>query len=648
MEISSKPKRLKIKWFSLVRITGLFLVLGYHFFQNTYPGGFVGVDVFFAFSGFLITSLMFDEFAASGSFKLGSFYQRRFYRIVPPLILSVLIVMPFTYLVGTDFITGIGKQIAAAFGFVTNYFEIATGGSYENNFIPHLFVHTWSLAVEMHFYIIWGFLVYLFSKAIHFIPGGRHQQLKTFRSIIFLISAIFALASIFGMKIGGEGLKDFSPVYFSSLTHCFPFFIGAVLSTVTGVSTLPHSFEKHIAEKWTAPRAILLMAAAFVGLLVITFKLDFSASFTYPYGMVLAVLLAAAMICGARILHEKTPNVSEPWLFGFLADCSYSVYLYHWPLYVIFSHKMSNGWAAVWTIVLSFLFAAFSYYLVEPLVAGRKGHLFGYRVSGKAITLPLTALIAGLLVATGFTENKAPQMSKLERNLWIGGIYQDADGVKAAQDTVMAQVASPKTKKKDEAEQKTDTNDYRKYNKQSTAEKFKLPPGVSIIGDSVTLGTRRYLEPHVADAQVDAEGDRKLDQAHGVMMEQQKNNTLREFVVICVGTNSLNDYEEQAKKIIADLKPGHKLVFMTPYDKTATASWNSTKLGEFERTLPAKYKWITIADWGKIAPQHPEVFNGTDGVHFAGRAAGDRLYAKVVNDGLIAAAKKPGKPAEKD
>lgn len=96
METLNKPKRLRIKWFSLVRITGLFLVLGYHFFQNTYPGGFVGVDVFFAFSGFLITSLMIDEFSSSGSFGLKSFYQRRFYRIVPPLILSVLIVIPFT------------------------------------------------------------------------------------------------------------------------------------------------------------------------------------------------------------------------------------------------------------------------------------------------------------------------------------------------------------------------------------------------------------------------------------------------------------------------------------------------------------------------------------------------------------------------
>lgn len=641
METLNKPKRFKIKWFSLVRITGLFLVLGYHFFQNTYPGGFVGVDVFFAFSGFLITSLMIDEFSSSGAFGLKSFYQRRFYRIVPPLILSVLIVIPFTYLVGSDFITGIGKQIAAAFGFVTNYFEIATGGSYENNFIPHLFVHTWSLAVEMHFYIIWGFIVYLFSKTIHFVSGGRRKQTQSFRIIIMLVSAFFAIASIVGMKIGGQGLKDFSPVYFSSLTHCFPFFLGAVLATLTGIATLPDSFARQVKEKWTAFSAVLLMLAGLVGLLIITFKLDFSATFTYPYGMVLAVLLAMVMILGARILHEKTPNIKEPWLFGFLADCSYSVYLYHWPLYVIFSHRMSNGWAAIWTTVLSFLFAAFSYYLVEPLIAGRRGHLFGQRVSGKALTLPLTALIAVLLVITGVTAHNAPRMSKLERNLWIGGIYQDADGVKSAKDTVMAQVQPPK--KKPATKQKTDTNDYRGHNKKSMAAKYKLPSGVSIIGDSVTLGTRRYLEPHVADAVVDAEGDRKLNQAHEVMVEQQKNNTLREFVVICVGTNSLNDYEQQAKKIIADLKPGHKLVFMTPYDKTATASWNSTKLAQFERPLPDKYDWITIADWGKIAPQHPEVFDGTDGVHFAGRAVGDRLYAKVINDGLIDAAKKPAK-----
>ncbi|HIW88847.1 MAG TPA: acyltransferase [Candidatus Ligilactobacillus excrementipullorum] len=644
MEISNKPSKTKIKWFSLVRITGLFLVLGYHFFQNTYPGGFVGVDVFFVFSGFLITSLMIDEFHNSGRFKLGSFYQRRFYRIVPPLVLSVLLVVPLTYLVGPDFITGLGKQVAAAFGFVTNYFEIATGGSYENNFIPHLFLHTWSLAVEMHFYIVWGLIVYLFSKLVHLFFGHSRSQNGVFRGGIVVLATVLTITSIVAMKVGGTGLKDFSPVYFSSVTHSFPFFLGAILGSLTGISTLTGSFTRWLRKWGSVPLGMLLMVVGLAGILIITFTLDFSAAFTYPYGMVLAVLLGAMMILGARILHEETPGVKEPWIFGFIADCSYSVYLYHWPLYVIFSHKMSNGWAAVLTTVLSFVFAALSYYLVEPLVAGRKGHFFGQRVGGRVLTIPLTVIAAGLFVVTGFTVRQAPVMSALERHLWIGGVYQDFDGVKEAQTTVLAQVAPPK--KKQPAKQDTDTNDYRAFNKQSTASKYQIPTGVSIIGDSVTLGTRRYLEPHVADSQVDAEGNRKLNEAYTTMMNQQKNKTLREFVVIAVGTNSLNDYQEQLEKIIKDLKPGHKLVIMTPYDQSATASWNSTKLGVLERKLPAKYDWITIADWGKNAAAHPEVFDGTDGVHFAGRASGDKLYAETVNDGLIAAAKKPGKPAK--
>lgn len=157
---------MRIKWFSLVRITGLILVLTYHFFQTKFTGGFIGVDVFFTFSGFLITALMVDEFVKANDFKLMAFYKRRFYRIVPPLFISVLVVLPLTYLIDHDFVTGIGKQIAAALSFTTNYFEIATSGSYENKFIPHLFVHTWSLAVEMHFYIIWGLSLSLLPKLV--------------------------------------------------------------------------------------------------------------------------------------------------------------------------------------------------------------------------------------------------------------------------------------------------------------------------------------------------------------------------------------------------------------------------------------------------------------------------------------------------
>ena len=130
--------KMRVKWFSLVRITGLLLVLLYHFFQKAFPGGFIGVDIFFTFSGFLITSLLIDEFARSKAIDLRGFLKRRFYRIVPPLVLMILIVMPFTLLIRRDFVAGIGTQIAAAFGFMTNFYEILSGGNYESQFIPHL------------------------------------------------------------------------------------------------------------------------------------------------------------------------------------------------------------------------------------------------------------------------------------------------------------------------------------------------------------------------------------------------------------------------------------------------------------------------------------------------------------------------------
>ena len=76
---------MRIKWFSLVRITGLLLVLLYHYFQDVFPGGFIGVDIFFTFSGFLITALLIDEFARKKEIDIQGFFKRRFYRIVPPL-----------------------------------------------------------------------------------------------------------------------------------------------------------------------------------------------------------------------------------------------------------------------------------------------------------------------------------------------------------------------------------------------------------------------------------------------------------------------------------------------------------------------------------------------------------------------------------
>lgn len=618
---------MRIKWFSLVRITGLVLVLTYHFFQNQFPGGFIGVDIFFTFSGFLITALMVDEFGRSRDFKLLAFYRRRFYRIVPPLVLSVLLVVPLTFLVGRDFVTGLGRQIAAALGFVTNYFEIATGGSYENKFIPHLFVHTWSLAVEMHFYIIWGILAFVIAKAVqHWAPPTRHQtstaSLPMFRLALFILAIGLAVYSFMSMFLRAAGLSDFSPVYFSSVTHGFPFFVGSALGTVTGIRYVAPSFQRSW-RAWTWQSAAGVMALSALTLIVLGDLLQFDQLITYRGGLLLATLLACVMIFSARVLHEKTPNVPEPKPITFLADVSYSVYLFHWPLYVIFSHLMTNWVAALVTTILSIVLSALSYYSLEPLIAGKPAHFFKWPLQWRLVKWPFLILTAGLTLLTIQVTRTAPQLSRLETNLWLSGITQDVDKLNATQAIATAKPAPAV--------------------KAATVTGTKPAKGVSIIGDSVTLGTRDYLGAHVADSSIDAEGDRTMDLAYKVMMEQQKNHLLREYVVICIGTNALNDYQEQLMKVVNDLAPGHKLVLMTPYNAQATASWNSSKLGELERSLPKKYNFITIADWGKAAPKHPDAFKGTDGVHFGGIHAGDVAYAQVINDALKVAQTRPAK-----
>lgn len=333
---------MRIKWFSLVRITGLLLVLLYHFFKTKFTGGFIGVDIFFTFSGYLITALLIDEYNRDKKIDLVGFYRRRFYRIVPPMVLMVLVVMPFTLLVRNDFRAMIGQQIAATIGFMTNIYEIVTGGNYESQFIPHLFVHTWSLAIEVHFYILWGLLVWLLARQ-QFSPNK-------FRSILFITSsAIFGL-SFLSMFIGAFFVSNFSTLYFSSFSHSFPFFLGAVFATLTGIKTTTIRFKKNI-QLWSKQRVLLLIAVSIFFLLILTFALDFNNIFTYLFGFVLASLFASTMIYGTRILSDQLPDVEEPKILTYIADISYGMYLFHWPFYIIFSQLVPNALAAFLTVL---------------------------------------------------------------------------------------------------------------------------------------------------------------------------------------------------------------------------------------------------------------------------------------------------------
>ena len=603
---------MRIKWFSLIRITGLLLVLLYHFFQTIFPGGFFGVDVFFTFSGFLITSLLLEEFSQKGEIDIIGFFRRRFYRIFPPVVMMVLVIMPFTFLVRQDYVAGIGGQIAGVLGFMTNFYEMLTGGSYESQFIPHLFVHNWSLAVEVHYYILWGLAVWFLSK--------RAKSSGQLRGTIFLLSSAAFIISFLSMFIGSFIVSSYSTVYFSSLTHVYPFFLGSVLATVIGVRhTTP--LLKRLNRTLDLRKTLLVFGAGLGVLLLLTFFVKFTYLFAYLFGFLLASLAAILMIVAARVLHDKTPTIEEPKVISFLADTSYAVYLFHWPFYIIFSQLMSNLPAVILTTIFSYLFATLSFYVIEPLIAGKSSKLLRMAKEiphikpifvGSAGVLGLITLVVILI---------APQVGAFETDLTVNGLKQ-------------AQTNLARTKTVADQEE---------------ASRYNIAEGVSIIGDSVTLRATPGLQEVLPDAQTDAQVSRNTKQASAIMLYNSQNKALPKVVVVATGVNNPEDYKADLDFLISNLPKGHQLVLVTPYegDKSQETQPYVEKYASYAREVAQQYPYVEVADWNQVSKDNPDIWKGTDQVHFGKDNTkleeGAKLYAETIASAIKALEDKPVK-----
>ena len=603
---------MRIKWFSLIRITGLLLVLLYHFFQTIFPGGFFGVDVFFTFSGFLITSLLLEEFGQKGKIDILGFFRRRFYRIFPPVVLMILVVMPFTFLVRQDYVAGIGGQIAGVLGFMTNFYEMLTGGSYESQFIPHLFVHNWSLAVEVHYYILWGLAVWLMSKQAK--TGGQ------LRGMVFLLSSITFVVSFLSMFIGSFIVSSYSTLYFSSLTHVYPFFLGSVLATLIGVRhTTP--LLKRLNQTLDLKQTLLVFSAGLGVLLLLTFFVKFNYLFAYLLGFLLASIAALLMIVAARLLHEKTPTIEEPKVIRFLADTSYAVYLFHWPFYIIFSQLMSNLPAVILTTIFSYLFASLSFYVIEPFIAGKNSSLL-QKVKEIPHIQPIFAGSVGFLsLLTLIVMLIAPQVGAFETDLMVNGLNQAQTNI---------------TRTKTMADQ-------------AEASRYNIADGVSIIGDSVTLRATPGLKEVLPDAQTDGQVSRNTKQANAIMLNHSQNKVLPKIVVIATGVNNPEDYKADIDSLITNLPKGHQLVLVTPYegDKTQATQPYVEQYASYVREVAQKYPYIEVADWNQVSKDHPDIWKGTDQVHFGSDNTkleeGAKLYAETIASAIKALADKPVK-----
>ena len=594
---------MRIKWFSLVRVTGLLLVLLYHFFKGIFPGGFIGVDVFFAFSGFLITALLIDEFTKKQTIDYQAFLRRRFYRIVPPMVFMLLAVMPLTFLVRPDFIASIGTQILASIGFVTNFYEMLSGGNYESQFIPHLFVHTWSLAIEVHYYILWALGAWFLSKKV--------KKAGQFRGLLFLSSLVLFLLSALAMTIGAFLTDNFSSIYFSTFTHVFPFFIGSALATLTGINNTTGGFKK-LTRNWDTRKVLTVFAGSFGVLLLLTFILHFENRLTYAVGFLIASIAATSMILSARLLHEKTPDLKEPAIITFIADTSYGVYLFHWPLYIIFSQRLDNIWAVLLTLLLSFALAALSFYLLEPVLLGRPARIFGVDLDLKNMMRPVFYIAIPLTLCMLVVVLIAPKVGSFETSLNVQALNQSQERMALSRRQVDKKMAS----------------------------NYNVAEGDSLIGDSVALRASDYIKEVIPTIDIDASVSRNLTSGLEVFENGVDNHVLNQNVIVALGANTTSDYKATLDKMVKDLPKGSRLIFITPYDGRFAGNDQSEvmQIRAYMLELSENNNFVYIADWYSTAAANPQIWGGTDNVHFGSESStiqeGGRLYANTLKKAL--------------
>jgi len=653
---------MKIRWLNLVRIYGLFLVLGYHLFYQWLPGGFLGVDVFFTFSGFLITTVILSEFSRKNDFALFDFYKRRILRIMIPLVCVIIFTIPFLLLVSPDFSANIKREAAAALGLVTNWYEIKNGNSYESRLLPSIYLHTWTLAVQMQFYLLWG----LVCAGLAWLSKVRVVGLKY---SVAVVSFVFAAGSYWYMQNMYMAGISLDTIYFNSFTRGFAFFIGSFAAALSdGIAdsktdSMPCGTEEKCNGVKRGKLAVSALIAVFVSVTVVILygavRFRFTDEIVFRYGFLAASLLTVVLIFTAKTLHYLT-KANEPKIVTVVADISYQTYLFHWPLYIVFSALIFNHLsAALITLVFTFIFAAVLYYGIERKFVLEKGML----VKVSASVCLLIALTLSTMVIY-----RAPVITSIEENFMLSYIRQDVNSITVLARRVRETEAQEKLSKVTEHSLVATLSEEREHSvvsalsamEELSAEEVSvdveefvpeenvpdigIAGGVIIIGDSVALGASMAIEKFIPDSDINADIGRHVWHGVGLITETQELGEMREYVVIALGTNGTNNFKAHFDEMIEVLNPGHKLILVTPFDGRGNANAKSVEaIAEYIHELAELFDFVTVADWNKVIGARVELLS-SDKVHLrAAKSEGADLYAQCLVDALNEASTKPGK-----
>ena len=568
-----------------LRAIAVTAVIFYHLGFTWIPGGFLGVDLFFVISGYVITRLLLDSIARSGGLDLRGFYKARARRLLPPLLFMIVVTAFYISIWAQDSVKRFLTDTPFSLTGVMNWWLVFKEQDYfEAIGRPPLLQHTWSLAVESQFYLIWPVLLLLILKRFG----------KKVIPIAALSIALFSGTALFLVSLQLDATSTVSHVYFGTDTHSIGLFLGAALA----VSWIPQNFKSEVSTR--AQNFIDFIGVfGLVGILGSFLLIDASSPTAYKIAFPLAAIFGAAIITSIVHPASRFAPILQNRVLLWIGERSYAIYLWHWVVFQITRPRVDidgQDWALIALRILVVLaLADISLKLVElPIRSGRVEYWFKgmkYRTESvrKRQKIAVISSISVVLVSLSALSSFAVISSERTTREFQESLLSEPE------------FTPPVTQAVDRTEL------------------------IWLTGDSVILGIRSAIADIrpllVVNARVGRAAPELLEE-----MSRDLEKAAGSTVVMDLGNNDLL-VEETVRAIFELVKESPKIVVVN----TAVPRPYRDANNELIAQLAAEYSNVRVVDWNAISEGHPEYF-APDGVHLV--PTGVSAYVIAIDEAL--------------
>ena len=560
-----------------LRALAVIAVMFYHLGFSWIPGGFLGVDLFFVISGYVITRLLLDSIAQSGGLDLRGFYIARARRLLPALLFTVITTTIAVGIWAPDTIKRFVTDLPFSLTGTMNWWLVARHQDYfESIGRPPLLQHTWSLAVEAQFYLIWPLILYFILKRL-----GKNRI--PFAALTIAAASGITLLLV-SFSLDASNSSKVSHVYFGTDTHSIGLFLGAALA----VSWIPQNFTTSVAKN--AQNFIDGVGVfGFIGILATFLFIDETKPTLYKIAFPLAGIFGAAIIMS--VVHPASrfaPILQHPILI-WIGERSYAMDLWHWIIFQVTRPTVDLA-GQMWAlyslrILIVFALADISLRYIElPIRRGAiklwlKGLKYRTKKERTQQTRIFAVMFAVVLLCSAVVSVRAISLGNQQRMQ-----------LEKALSTPEISVA-------------------------------KADNGLWITGDSVILGIRSVLAEQQPISLINARIGRQAPELREVIAHD-KGQVTQSPVIFNLGNNGLL-VRSDVEAIFEMVKNQPKIIVVNTAVPRPWRDANNALISE----VAARYPKIRIVDWNSISEGHPEYF-APDGVHLV--PTGVAVYVKEI------------------